>query len=65
MKSEVIQRSESSDRDTDNRTLDEIVEYQEARIEALYRRVRELEAENARLREDWRETHAEVLEGMR
>ena len=33
----------------DNRNLSDVSDYQEARIEALKRRVRELEAENAEL----------------
>lgn len=39
--------------DLDNRDIAETLRYQEARIEALQRRVKELEAENAALKARW------------
>lgn len=36
--------------DIDNRPADEVIAYQEARIEALLKRVRDLESENSYLR---------------
>ena len=38
--------------DVDNRDLDEVIAYQEARIEALERRIRELYAEIAELKSE-------------
>lgn len=40
-------------REYDNRQLDEINEYLEWRIDALMRRILELELDNARLRKSW------------
>lgn len=50
-------RTDSDFRDTDNRPLDEIAAYQAERIVALTQRIRDLEAENARLRRNAMNDH--------
>ena len=49
----------------DNRDLAEINEYLESRVEALLKRNRELEAELADMRSDWRAEHEAELERIR
>lgn len=50
-------RTDGDFRDVDNRSLDEIVAYQDDRIQALLKRNAELEAEVARLRRNAMNAH--------
>jgi len=53
-------KHDATARQIDNRNSDEMCDYMEARIEALKKRLRELQAENEVLR--WRQQGVEIIE---